>query len=67
MAVSTAMSGRGDFNVASLRGALDAGWEPFAVADGRIWLRKLEDMLDGFATAGVIATSVEKVSFPMEG
>ena len=40
LAVKTALAGRGDLAAADLRRALDAGWEPFAVADGHIWLRK---------------------------
>ena len=40
MAVETGLSGRGDWAAQDLRRALAAGWEPFAVADGHIWLRK---------------------------
>ena len=36
----TALAGRGDLAASDLRRALDAGREPFAVADGHIWLRK---------------------------
>ena len=46
LAVKTVLAGRGDLvtsdllATSDLRRALDAGWEPFAVADGHIWLRK---------------------------
>lgn len=40
MAVGNGLSGRGDWQAADLKRALAAGWEPFAVADGHIWLRK---------------------------
>lgn len=43
LAVKNGLSGRGDWDAATLRRALDAGWEPFAVADGHIWLKKQED------------------------
>lgn len=42
MAVPTGMSGRGDLAAQSLKAALAAGWEPFAVDAGYIWLRKKE-------------------------
>lgn len=41
LAVSTGHEGRGDWAAQELRRVLDAGWEPFAVAEGKIWLRKL--------------------------
>lgn len=40
IAVADGTSGRGDLAAAELQWALDAGWEPFAVATGRIWLKK---------------------------
>lgn len=33
-------SGRGDLDAAQLRACLHGGWEPFAVAEGRVWLRQ---------------------------
>jgi hypothetical protein len=47
LAVKTALAGRGDLAASDLRRALDAGWEPFAVADGHIWLKKQADEREG--------------------
>jgi hypothetical protein len=49
LAVATGLSGRGDLAAQDLRRALEAGWEPFAVADGHIWLRKQEPRTQGDA------------------
>jgi hypothetical protein len=43
ISVPTGRSGRGDLAAQSLRRVLDAGWEPFAVAEGHIWLKKCSD------------------------
>ena len=43
LAVKNGLTGRGDWDAQILQRALDAGWEPFAVADGHIWLRKQGD------------------------
>ena len=48
LAVVTGLSGRGDLAAHDLRRALDAGWEPFAVAEGHIWLRKQEPREVGY-------------------
>lgn len=43
LAIPDGMSGRGDLSGQRLRTALAAGWEPFAVASGHVWLRKQEE------------------------
>lgn len=42
--VPNGLSGRGDLAVEAARKLLDDGWEPFAVSDGRIWLRRCFDV-----------------------
>lgn len=51
LAVRNGLSGRGDWDAATLRRALDAGWEPFAVADGHVWLKKRDDEPDALTEA----------------
>jgi hypothetical protein len=46
LAIKNVLSGRGDIDNRNLRRALDEGWEPFAVADGHIWLKKQEPLKD---------------------
>jgi hypothetical protein len=40
MSVNDGTSGRGDISAGRLRHALLAGWEPFAVSNGFIWLKR---------------------------
>lgn len=42
MAVPSGLNRFGYEPAMDLRRALDAGWEPFAVGDGHVWLRKWE-------------------------